>query len=120
MTTSHRTLNVPEKIDLIFERLGMIQELLERNEQPKTISQTLNLVNALALMFAEGYPMSKSSLYKLTSTGQIPFRRFGNKLIFDKDELMQWCKDKTSEANSTKEVIVNLAKAANKKINHGK
>lgn len=114
-----KTLNVAEKIDLLLEEVGKIQELL-KNERPKPFSQTLNMDNAIAFMSIEGYPMSKSLLYKLTSMNRIPFWKFGNKLLFDKDELVKWCKDKTYAGNSTNEVIINLAAAANKKSNHGK
>jgi len=115
MTTNYTALNVHEKIDLLLEQIEAIKGLLEKNQPPTASPQTLNLENAIAFMANEGYPLSKSSFYKLTSTSGIPFRRFGGKLMFDRDELLQWCKSKSIKDDARINVIRNLAMIANKK-----
>lgn len=120
MTTEKTNQGLPQKIDTVTDQLEAIMKLLEKNQPAQAIPKKLNLSNAIAFMAGEGCDLSKSLVYKLTSTNAIPVRRFGRKLIFDRDELLQWCKDRTSLINSENEVIINLAKTANKKTNHGK
>lgn len=37
-----------------------------------------------------GMPTSKAKIYKLTSAGEIPHRKYGNKLVFSRKELQEW------------------------------
>ena len=54
--------------------------------------KVLNSINAREFVKDQGIPMSKSKLYKCTSSNQIPHRKTsGNKLIFYSDELTDWC-----------------------------
>ena len=112
---TYKMLNVPEKLDLLLEQFEEMKGLLEKNQPPKAVPQNLDLDSAIAFMSEKGYPTSKSSMYKRTSMGQIPFSRFGSKLVFDRDDLMQWCKDNTNVINVENELVINLAAAANKR-----
>ena len=48
---------------------------------------------ALVFLERQGYVMSKSKLYKLTALNKIPCKKFGNRLIFDSDELINFCEN---------------------------
>ncbi len=40
-----------------------------------------------------GMPTSKAKIYKLTSSGEIPHRKYGNKLVFSRQELLRWMEE---------------------------
>lgn len=66
--------------------------LLEQTEPTATgvQSDNINLNRAIELLNELGYPTSKAKMYKLTSTGALPYRKYGNKLIFSRMELLKW------------------------------
>lgn len=60
--------------------------------------------------------LPKSSIYKLTMEGKIPFSKFGNKLIFSRRDLKVWLHNNTIPEISIKnQVGENLMKQAKKK-----
>jgi len=75
-----KKLSVAEWLQRIYERQGNIESLLLSN---KTV---LNFVEVLAYT-----GLSKSYLYKLTSTGGIPcYKPHGKHIYFNKTELDNW------------------------------
>lgn len=118
MQTNHQ--NFPERVDQLFTEILTIKKMLEKAKPQQDDSKTLSLDKAIKLMSTYGCELSKSSVYKLTSASSIPFRKFGRQLLFDRDEIIQWCKSKISELNLENKVNINLAATANKKLNHGK
>lgn len=50
----------------------------------------MNIDEALKFLAFMGYPVSKKSLYKFTSTDRIPFSKSGKTLQFKKTELRKW------------------------------
>jgi len=76
---------------------------------------TCSLMQAIAFLKENGYELSKSKLYKLTSSGQIPFRHFGRRLIFSREELLEWVKRETVSRSDSSEVLLTLAKSARNK-----
>lgn len=73
----------------------------------------LNLEKAQKLVLERGIPMSKSKLYKLTSSNDIPHRKAGNRLIFFENELTEWCNQQIinplCELSESKRTIVRSA-----------
>ncbi|MEO8947315.1 MAG: hypothetical protein ABI308_02830 [Mucilaginibacter sp.] len=112
--TNH--LNFTQKIDLLIAQLDVVKKLVEKNISPDVVIDKLNLDEAIKFMASQGCYISKSLIYKLTSTNVIPVQRCGRKLIFDRNELLQWCKDRMSPVSLEKEVTINLAKTATKKM----
>lgn len=71
------------------------EAVAEAMNEKKATPQTLSVDEAVTYLNANGAKISKSTIYKLTSEGKIPFRRFGErKLIFDRNELEQWAQDR--------------------------
>lgn len=62
--------------------------------------------------------LSKSKLYKLTSSGEIPHKRYGNRLIFSRKELTEWVEEQTVEKSSDDATAV-LAASARRKMKGG-
>jgi excisionase family DNA binding protein len=90
MTTTQE--NLPMQIDFLISQVGVIQEiLLKRIIKPEEVpKKRLTFNETLSHFFKQGHKMSKSRLYKLTSSNSIPNYKIGNKLLFCVDELDQW------------------------------
>jgi hypothetical protein len=54
------------------------------------VPDTVNMESALKMLNDFGFSTSKAQLYKLTSRGVVPFRKYGNKLLFSRKELLAW------------------------------
>lgn len=61
---------------------------------------------------------SKSKLYKLTSSNGIAFKRYGNRLIFSRKELLEWVEEQTVEKSSDDATSL-LAASARRKMKGG-
>lgn len=59
---------------------------------------TMNIDQAVKYLNAKGYSIRKSSIYKLTAKGEIPFLRFGErKVMFRRKELDLWIEERTKK-----------------------
>lgn len=114
--------NLPEQVDyLISEILKIKETLLARIKKPEEVPKYLTLEEAIAFLLANRIPMSKSKLYKLTSTNEIPHRKTGNKLIFHSEELSEWCNNQIiNPSDCTQNSSLSIIKSALKKrTNYG-
>ncbi|WP_076422782.1 helix-turn-helix domain-containing protein [Pontibacter lucknowensis] len=59
--------------------------------------------------------LSKSKLYKLTSSNDIPHKRYSNRLIFSRKELTDWVEEQTIKKNSDDATLALAASARRKK-----
>jgi hypothetical protein len=87
---------------------------------PKPVSNpsqidTITLNDALELLKEHGYPTSKAKLYKLTSTGNIPCKTYGNKLVFSRKEILLWADNQTKPKHDSGRVTMALARSARRK-----
>lgn len=75
------------------ELKAIIRDVLSEQTEPTATSvqsDNISLDKAIKLLTEWGYPTSKAKIYKLTSTGAMPCRKYGNKLIFSRKELLKW------------------------------
>lgn len=75
------------------ELKAIIRDVLSEQKEPTVTgvqSDNINLSRAIELLTEWGYPTSKAKIYKLTSTDAMPYRKYGNKLIFSRVELSKW------------------------------
>jgi excisionase family DNA binding protein len=86
-----------------------VSSALNSKTQPQVTPDRCTLDDALELT-----GLSKSKLYKLTSSKEIPHKRFGNRLIFSRKVLVAWIESQTLDKNNG-EVVLALAKSARKK-----
>ena len=61
--------------------------------------------NAVSKFFSgnqqdNGFPTSKAKLYKMTSQEQIPFMKYGNKLVFSRKALIEWAHQQLVSSSS--------------------
>lgn len=59
--------------------------------------------------------LSKSKMYKLTSTGNIPCKQYGNRLVFSRNELLAWMETETKPKHDLSALHQVLAESAKKK-----
>jgi hypothetical protein len=85
--------NLPYAVESLLNEVRDIKATVSRIEsnQPVEDVEQLTVDKAVKFIQKAGYPISKSRLYKLTSSKCIPHRHFGSKLIFNKGELINWC-----------------------------
>ncbi|MDR0574382.1 MAG: hypothetical protein LBG96_10215 [Tannerella sp.] len=73
-----------------------VSNLSHAKQEPKTEIDTITLTGALTLLAEYGYILSKAKLYKLTASGNIPCRKFGQKVVFSRKDILHGQKDKPS------------------------
>lgn len=76
---------------------------------------TITLNDTLELLKEHGYPTSKAKLYKLTSTGNIPCKTYGNKLVFSRKEILLWADNQAKPKHDTGKITMALARSARRK-----
>ena len=89
-----------------------VSKLFQLKQAPKTEIDTMTLSTTLALLAEYGYVLSKAKLYKLTASGNIPCRKFGQKLVFSRKDILQWAENQTQPKNNQSQVLLTLARSA--------
>jgi len=89
MTTDFN--NMPMQIDRVLNELQAIKILIAKIQKPEEIPKRLTFEKALEFLKTQSFEMSKSQLYKLCAARKIPHSHFGNRLVFDTNELLRWC-----------------------------
>jgi hypothetical protein len=92
-----------------------VSKLFQARQAPKTEIDTMSLSAALVLLAEYGYILSKAKLYKLTASGSIPCRKFGQKLVFSRKEILKWAESQTRPKNKQSELLLTLARSARRK-----
>ncbi|MGV8880058.1 MAG: helix-turn-helix domain-containing protein [Sphingobacteriaceae bacterium] len=98
----------PEQLESTFNRF--LGNFLKNQSPESPQSDKCNLSDALKVT-----GLSKSKMYKLTSTNKIPFESYNNRLVFSRKKLEAWIKDKTFIKHDYSGAILNLAKCAERK-----
>lgn len=110
--------NIFEKIDFIIDSIEKIESKLKTEQIIKPPPKKLSITQAIIFLQEKGIKISKSRIYKLTSSNSISFQRFGNRLVFSEDELEKWILNHLKENNEYKlESVTNISNSARNKIN---
>lgn len=104
-----------QRFDSLITTIESLKKRLDKDEKSIQDSENLNLEGAVKLLNLNGYPTSKSSIYKLTSTNSIPFMRFGSRLLFVKSELLDWADSKLSKRENNEAILI--SKMASRNLN---
>lgn len=108
---------LPSAVSAILREVEEIKRMLI-NHKPRSEPDTKRLsINEAQKFFQEqGFPISKSKLYKLTSEGKIPHEKFGIRVLFRQDKLIDWIKNEMnlSIKSDSKHVMI-LANSARRK-----
>jgi hypothetical protein len=102
-----------EKLRAIVHEV--VSKLFQVKQESKTEIDTMTLTGALALLTEYGYILSKAKLYKLTASGNIPCRKFGQKLVFSRKDILSWAEGQTKPKYDFSEVSLTLARSARRK-----
>lgn len=116
MKTTFDTL--PQQIDVLLAEVLNIKEiLLDGIEKPEEVPKYLTLDDALLFLSKRAYSISKSKMYKLTSSNAIPFHKAGNNLLFYTEELEQWFETQIGKQGQRKPLSGNpIIKCAQNRI----
>ena len=68
--------------------------------KPNSDADSVDIDGAVEYLNANGYKIKKSQGYKLTSSGSMPFYKFGTKLHFRIAELADWAQGKLLNGNA--------------------
>ncbi|MDR2955116.1 MAG: helix-turn-helix domain-containing protein [Prevotella sp.] len=109
-------LTTPEQLDEIVQKA--IKKALPDNQEtkPQKIPDTCSVEDALLFLLENGYKISKSKLYKMTANKLLPFRYFGRRIIFSRNELLKWVEKQTIPSSNSDEMLLCIAKSARNKF----
>ena len=106
--------------DLMDEILRPIIKncFLESLEEIKSLSAQIDKPDKCTITEAEEVTgLKRSAIYKKTMKGDIPFGKFGRRLVFSRTELQVWIDSQTIRKPSNEEVISNQLQTVAKKRN---
>lgn len=111
-------LTTPEDLEEIVQ--AAIKKVLPVKEEarPEKNPDTCSFEQALAFLSENGFKLSKSKLYKMTAGKEVPFRYFGRRIIFSRDELLAWVKRQTIPGSNASGTLLALAESARRKSNY--
>jgi excisionase family DNA binding protein len=88
----------------------------ESIEEIKSIPSPAPLPDRMTLSEAcELTNQSKSQLYKMTMLSEIPFQKYGKKLVFSRKKLLEWMESRTVSPLKDTEIITGRVSEAAKK-----
>jgi len=103
----------PEELKAIVNEA--VSELLPRVNTKIVPPDTITLSTTLSLLDEQGFPTSKAKIYKLTSAGKMPHRKYGNKLVFSRKEVLAWANGQTKSKEISSDSILFIARSAKRK-----
>ena len=108
-------LTTPEELRAIVSE--SVSQTLAGKSEPDILTPDA----AVGVLEQHGFLISKARLYKLTAKGDVPFRKYGNKLLFSRRELLSWAESLARRVNDKGEAALAIARSANRKLrSHGK
>jgi hypothetical protein len=90
---SNLIITTPEELKAIISEA--VANIVPQVSNPKELPDSITLETAVQVLAEFGFPTSKAKIYKLTSSSTMPFRKYGNKLIFSRKELLEWAEQQT-------------------------
>lgn len=105
-----------DELESIFRKV--IKEYF--HPKPTEQRELITLDEAVVLLKENGFPTAKGTIYKLTSADKIPYKKYGNKLMFSRKELLTWMQSQVVNVTDTSDVAITLAKDVRKRGIHNK
>ena|ERR1035437_2203216 len=104
------TLLLEEDIQKIVDK--RIADAMRLNVSKPIRKTNLDPNDAINFLAEIGYKCSLSQLYKSSAKNEVPFSKFGRKLMFNADELSKWVESKKQK---TIDISMAVAQSANSK-----
>ncbi len=101
-------LTTTEELESVI--INAIRRASTYKPQPQQLPDRCTFEDALGLT-----GLSKSKLYKLTSSKQIPHKTFGSRLVFSRSDLQAWVDSQTIDSDNSSANELALAKNARKR-----
>lgn len=110
--------NLPKAIGKLMVEVNEIKRMLISNRpREEPINKKLSTNKALLFFELKGCPMSKSKFYKLSAQNKLPSYKFGNRLVFDEGDLINWLESQTKVVMKTNlESIKSISNSARNKL----
>lgn len=111
---SNLILTTPEELRAIVAEAitASFPKQTTKESQPDTIT----LTTTLELLAENGYPTSRAKIYKLTSSNAMPHKKYGNKLVFSRREILNWAQSQTyNKSDTVSETAITIARSARRK-----
>jgi excisionase family DNA binding protein len=108
-----------EKTDLQEMFKDCIRQVINEVKPSKSecLPDSISLTEACAIIGTKEKPASKATVYKLTMDKEVPFSKFGKRLVFSRKQLMEWMESRTICASSTDDsVSERLTSTARKRL----
>ena len=107
----------PEELRaIVSETVSQTLAGLTHTHTHKELPDNLSPDAAVEALEQHGFLISKARLYKLTAKGEVPFRKYGNKLLFSRKELLSWADNLARRVNDKSDAALTIAKSANRKL----
>lgn len=108
---------LPSAVSAILREVEEIKKLLISNKpKGKQDTKRLSIYDAQMFIQEQGLSISKSKLYKLTSEGKIPYDKFGIRVLFRQDNLLEWIESQINlSVKSESKNVMTLANSARRK-----
>lgn len=108
---------LPSAVSAILREVEEIKKLLISNKpKGKLDTKRLSINDAQMFIQEQGLSISKSKLYKLTSEGKIPYDKFGIRVLFRQDNLLEWIESQINlSVKSESKNVMTLANSARRK-----
>lgn len=107
-------ITTPEELPAIVSE--SVSQTLARLTLPKNEPNNLTPDTEVGVLDQHGDLISKAHLYKLTAKGDVPFRKYGNKLLFSRMELLSWAESLARRVNDKGEATLAIARSANQEL----
>lgn len=110
---SNLIITTPEELRAIVKEA--ISGLITQSSVKESLPDTITLTTALELLAEHGYPTSRAKVYKLTSSGAMPHRKYGNKLVFSRKEVLEWASKESIRVGDHAEAVLSIARSTRRK-----
>ena len=111
---SNIIVTTPEELKAIISEV--FANTVPQTSDVKELPDSITLDTAIRILKESGFPTSKAKIYKLTSSGSMPFRKYGNKLVFSRKELLNWAEQQTKTPSTTESFEEAFSKAKRKRM----
>lgn len=104
--------SLPQAVEYLIKQVEEIKSALHKGRKTVCQNETLDIDGVKLYMEKRKIPMSKSRIYKLSSSGDLdfPVHRIGNRLLFYTKELDEWCKQQINRSDKNINFKFNIKK----------
>lgn len=100
--------------DAVSAILPKLADFRRKNEPAETDGMTVE--DAALFLTEQGIPTTRATLYNLIYKKTIPYRKFGRRTVFSRQELLTWIESRTTRPkDSLTTAALRIAESANRK-----